>query len=336
MTSRERDPTAKSLRAALRAGGLSNDVIDAAWPDWWSEEAEASPSARAELRFTMARLLGLEPRSLMGERVEFVWNENARFKNLTAGNDAARSALVSSCVAIGRILLRATKPQIDISGIAAKRLRAEMLAGGAPVDLTQLIAFCWIGGIPVIHLRVFPLATKAMQAIVVRVADRHAILLGKDSMCPAPIAVTLAHELGHVQLGHVAESSVLVDTEMPTKSDEPDNEEEQADRFALELLTGSSNPDIRLNVVNFSAAQLAQAVVRAGAERGVDPGTLALCVAYRTNAWPQAMKALGKIYGREQPMWQEINGLAARELDWAAMHDADERYLRTLMGAQDG
>src|SRR4051794_15887231 len=62
--------SAGDLRLRLRRLGLSDDAISAAWPQWWSADAEASPSARAELRFGIARRLGLDPRSLLGEQDE--------------------------------------------------------------------------------------------------------------------------------------------------------------------------------------------------------------------------------------------------------------------------
>ena len=47
----------KSLIDSLRNAGFSAAAISAAWPSWWTEEAEESPSGRAELRFALARRL---------------------------------------------------------------------------------------------------------------------------------------------------------------------------------------------------------------------------------------------------------------------------------------
>ena len=64
-------------------------------------------------------------------------------------------------------------------------------------------------------LRIFPLKNKAMHAMVVRVRGRYAILLGRDATYPAPVAFTLAHELGHVLLGHLGDAPALVDLRDP-------------------------------------------------------------------------------------------------------------------------
>lgn len=76
------DKEASALRRRLRQAGLSDPAINAAWPAWWSDAATVSRSARVELRFALARNLGLSPKSLLGDRVEFVWKDEARFKHL--------------------------------------------------------------------------------------------------------------------------------------------------------------------------------------------------------------------------------------------------------------
>ena len=45
--------------SGLQQLGLSDAAINAAWPEWWSEAAEPSPSASLDLRFSLARKLGL-------------------------------------------------------------------------------------------------------------------------------------------------------------------------------------------------------------------------------------------------------------------------------------
>lgn len=93
------DRDSKALVKELKDAGLSDHAINAAWPTWWDDAAASSPSARAELRFALSRKLGLSPQSLLGERVEFVWQDEARFKNLTAGDAFQRggSRIVRRC-----------------------------------------------------------------------------------------------------------------------------------------------------------------------------------------------------------------------------------------------
>lgn len=321
----------RSLIEQLRRAGFSRAAIDAAWPAWWTDDASKSVSGRTELRFALARRLGLDAEPLLGERVEFIWNDEARFKHLSKEGKQERAVLASYGTAIGRLLLRATPnkqvPQVN----GAAELRAAILVGSQYVDLQSLIAVCWALGIPVIHLRVFPLEAKSMHAMVVSLNGRYAILLGRDAVYPAPVAFTLAHEIGHVLLRHLDGASALVDLEDPATATDGDADERAADEFALALLTGSAAPNIETDVDRFNAPTLAGAVLQAGPEYRVEPGTLALCLAYRKEVWATANAALRFIYAESKPVWREVNAIADLEIRWEDLSDESAHYLRNVM-----
>jgi hypothetical protein len=326
----------KALRKKLKEAGLSDPLIDAAWPTWWSDEAFGSQSARAELRFTIARKLGLNPKSLFHDQVEFVWKDEARYKHLSNETDAEKAALTSYGISVGRMLMRATKVEPTPGPFGALDLRESILQHAPFVDLQSLLATCWAIGLPVVHLRVFPLEAKRMAAMAVRAGGGHAILLGRDAQYPAPVAFTLAHEIGHIMLGHIASSSAIIDIGDPFGPLQGDGEEAEADRFALEMLLGTSKPDIQTNVERFNARQLAQAVLTYGPQHGVEPGTLALCLAHATDLWPVANAAMQHIYTQQKPVWHEVNGVAGGELDFSALADDQADYLRNIMGIANG
>lgn len=328
---RERD----RLTAELRGAGLSRAVIDAAWPSWWSDEAASSPSGRAELRFALARRLGLSPRGFAGERVEFVWNDEARFKNLTAETEQERGAIASFGVAVGRLLVRGAPEDRLPQTLDALAFRQAILISRAYVDLHGLVAACWAFGIPVVHLRVFPLERKSMHAMVVRADDRHAILLARQAAFPALTAFTLAHELGHVLLGHVDDAAAVVDLDDPSGRTDGDGQEEEANAFALTLLTGTPRPAIDTGTDRFTAAMLASAVARAGPAHRVDPGTLALCVAHQRGAWSTAMSALRVLPPGPRDVADDVNAVADGQLDWAAVGEDGAEFARRLL-ALDG
>ena len=326
-----------TLMDELRRAGFSRAAIRAALPSWWSEDAAKSPSGRSELRFALARRLGLSPKPLLGERVEFIWNDEARFKHLSTEDASQRAALTSFGMSIGRLLLRASpKDDAATTVVDAEALREAILAGRQFVDLNALLSTCWALGIPVIHLRVFALETKSMHAMVVRIDGRFAILLGRDASYPAPIAFALAHEIGHIMLGHLTGVPALVDLEDPATARDADAEEKQANRFALTLLTGSPEPEITTSLDHFNAPTLADAVLKAAPRYGVEPGTLALCLAYRRNMWSVAVSSLRFIYGERKPTWREVNGIADMNLAWDELGDEAGHYLRAIMTGEDG
>lgn len=326
---------ADSLRAELRAAGLSRAAINAAWPEWWSDQAESSASAKTELRLAVARNLGLAPKSLIGERVDFVWRDRARFKHLRAGDDLPAAALNSFGVSVGRSLIEATAYNGDLVGIAAADLRAMLIEMGPP-DLPALLTVCWAVGIPVAHLRVWPLARKAMHAMVVGQHGRHAILFNREASYPAIVAFTLAHEIGHIALGHVPADDILVDAEDPAGAADHDDEETAADRFALEVLLGDPEPDIQINFDAFNHVELADAVMRAGPEYGIDPGMLALAVAFRRNSWPVAMAAMRLIQPQPVVVSDLVNRVAAGQLDLDRLGSDSAVFIERLLGIANG
>jgi hypothetical protein len=328
---------ASRFRQRLRGFGFTDPAIEAAWPSWWSDEADTSLSAQTELRFSVARKLGLEPRSLLddAEQPRFIWRDEARFKRLTGESELERAGITSFGMTIGRLLLAATKPSAASPPGNAAGLRQLILRHQEYVRLADLLSISWAISIPVIHLRVFPWQRKRMAAMTLRQRDRHAILLAKDSMYPAHIAFYLGHELGHAILGHLQPGHLVVDLEEDQLTPaEDDPEEAAADRFALELLTGEPTPRVLPSTDSrISARGLAEAALVASRELRIEAGTLSLCFGYSTGNWPVANAAMRHIYSEPKPVWSEINKVAVRQLAAEAIPSDSLPFLSAVMGA---
>jgi hypothetical protein len=324
----------KALRVELSRAGIANAAVDAAWPQWWSSEAESSLSATAELTFTVARRLGLSPQDLLDGEARFVWRDETKFKRLTAAASAEEQALSSFGCAVARTAVAGTAAGESAATYSAGDIRDAILQGTAPfVHAEALLAFAWGVGIPVLQLRIFPLAQKRMHAMTAAVGGRAAVLLARDSSYLAPMTFTLAHEIGHVMLGHLAGATAVVDLEDPLVSPEPDDDEEAAaDRFALELLTGQPEPVVLTNVARFSATQLANAVAEHGPRLGIEPGVLAMCAGHSTKKWEKVYGSLKIITPGQQDVSGWLNSIADRQLDWSAMPDDSQDYLRVVLG----
>lgn len=327
---------ATKLRRELSAAGLSPGVVKAAWPEWWSDAGETSVSARTELRLAVARNLGLSPRALVGERVDFVWRDKARFKHLASGIDLGVAALNSFGTSVAGALTAASDPGEGLRGISAEMLRNAVLSDRNAVDLPSLVTACWALGVPVAHLTVWPLRMKAMHAMVAARGDRHAILLARDTSYLAAAAFTLAHEMGHIALGHVKPDELLVDAENPGETEGDDDEEVAADRYALEVLTGEPEPEITLNLQRFNAPMLADAATKAGLDRGIDPGTIALAVGHRRNAWPVAMAALRLLQPDAAPVGPLLNRVASSQIHLDRLGSDNASFVRRVLGLGDG
>lgn len=328
--------TSKELRASLKAHGFSQSAIRAAWPEWWTDAADASQSARTELQFSLARKLGLDPRSLVRDEDEptFVWSDRTKYKRLKAETDFEQGAIASFGTNVARALLSATRD--DRREIpAAPVLREAILRRSQFVGLPDILGVCAAFGIPVGYLRVFPLSAKRMSAMSVQAEGKHAILLGQEATYPAPVAFYIAHELGHIALGHLADQSALVDVGDPLRQTEADDEEEKAaDRWALELLTGSPEPHIGTRAKSFIARQLAEVALASAPELRIEPGTIALCFGYDTGRWNKAYAALRHIY-RKSPVWSDVNRLLERQVQWEQLTDEMAQFLRLIFEIPD-
>jgi Zn-dependent peptidase ImmA (M78 family) len=327
---------ADRLKKRLGQLGLSDSVIEAAWPEWWSEDADSSPSASLELRFSLARKLGLDPRSLVDDEgvARFAWRDEARFKNLAGESELERAAIASFGRAIGSMLLEATRKGPEILIPDAEGIRNSILRSQPFVTLLDLLALSWAAGVPVVHLRIFPLRRKRMAAMTVRVGDRSAILLGKDSKYPAQVAFYLAHEIGHIALGHLSQGSTIVDLEGEESSlAVSDSEEKEADEFAMYLLTGKTNPSVISGSQKYNAPGLAEAALRSAEAIHIEAGTLALCFGYSSGNWAVVNSAMRFIYGTPQPIWSEVNTIAMQQLGINDVPSDSRPYLAAVLGA---
>ena len=325
------DNSAEELVRRLRGAGFSSAAINAAWPSWWSDQLASEPSGRAELRFALARRLGISPKSLSGERVEFIWTRQAKFKSGPTPSDDIGPILTSFAISIGRSVTAAAPPMANLDSLTALDLRRLIMKDRPFVDLQGILSFCWAVGIPVVHLQVLPLVSQSMHAMAITVGTRPAVFLARNSNYPAPTAFTLAHELGHIVLGHVAPSSALVDLADPASAESSDDQELAANRFALALLTADEHPEIDTNVETFNAPSLAHAAINASKQYGIEPGTLALLYAHASGTWARSMSALKFIY-KPHPVWREVNAIAKRQMDWDTMTPDEVDYTLKVMG----
>jgi hypothetical protein len=324
------------FRGRLRALGLSDSAVDAAWPDWWSDDADSSASARLEARFSVARKLGIDARSVVDEDGEprFIWRDEGRFKHLTVESELEQAAISSFGRSLAALLIKGThSAEYSLPHTTASALRESILKSQTYVRLQDVIAIAWAAGIPVAHLRVFPADRKRMAAMAVGAGNSHAILLARDSMYPPHVAFYLCHELGHVALGHVHKDRAIVDMDSQQISVETEDEEEAAaDRFALELLTGDSELRVLPSGRDYNAPGLARAVLKASHALQTEPGTLALCFGYSTQNWAVTNSSMRFIYSNASPVWESVNSVAVSQLNTDDLPSDARTFLQAVLG----
>ncbi|WP_201011456.1 ImmA/IrrE family metallo-endopeptidase [Rhodococcus sp. NKCM2511] len=263
-----------------------------------------------------------------------MWRDEARFKNLGTVTEAEQQVLTGFGMAVGRTAISATPGNFWPIPASALELREAILSSSQSVGISELISTCWAIGIPVLSTKIFPLAKKSMHAMSVRLDNRYCIIIGLYSKYPAKISFTVAHELGHIALGHLEESGALFDIVDPTDVDNPDHEEREADRYALQLLTGSERPDFIPQLPEYNGTMLARSLMDHPVP-GVDSGVVALCTAFKNQKWKESYSAL-KMLPRQHSEFdvgdQIINPLAQAQFDLGAIDDDRAEFLATVLG----
>jgi transcriptional regulator with XRE-family HTH domain len=116
---------------------------------------------------------------------------------------------------------------------APEEIRQAVLAESDCLDLGSLVRWTWEQGIPVI-----PMNGRGFEAAAWYAKDRPVIVLNVSHDYLAYWLFALAHELGHIVLGHVGEQG-LVDVDEPGLAKE-DHQEKEANQFALDVLVPNS------------------------------------------------------------------------------------------------
>lgn len=274
-------PTTSNLMPALYArlskAGLPRAYVRNALPDWWDDEISRKPAGHQQGLLILAQHLGLDLAALLDPAAPIVWKALGPCKYKRPVDVGEDQLVLCRALAtrIAQLAAAATPGPFQSLPLAAFEVRQAILSRGVRwVGLSELLDYCWSMGVPVLHLDSFPKGACRPDGFAANVAGRPVIVLCKRSKQPAWLLFILAHELGHVALGHVPENGSIVDVKIEANS--PDEEEDAANTFAAELLTGT--PPRRFHAPGRwpTAETLAREARRIGTEDQIDPGHVIL------------------------------------------------------------
>ena len=176
------------------------------------------------------------------------------------------------------------------------------------------------------HLDHFPKNAKRPDGFAARVNGRPVIVLCRHAKYSAWLLFILAHELGHLALGHVPEEGTLIDQGLD--EDSLDEEEQQANAFAIELLTGRAN---RRGIAAGrwpNAEELAKSAQGIGRKSMIDPGHVVLNYAHSMGQsfFPVGLAAL-KILDPHDDAVAKVRSKMARNLDWSRLPEDSSEFL---------
>ncbi len=298
-------------------------------PYWWDNSLDSSPGASQQAMLSMAKYLNLDIKSVLDTQAEL------KFKDVSscyrkAGNKAINDLTVATGLvyAASRTVSKMVTNRFT-NFSAASVIREQILESGEPyVNLLSLAEYCWNHGVPVIFLPDLP-ASKKMDAVVQEVNGRPVITITKKQKHESALLFLLAHEMGHVFCGHLDSGQAIID-ESVGESGEIDEQESEANDFALSLLTGRSDARFHSNGIRLTGEKLAQAAKLKGEEQKIDPGHIALNWAYTTKNWAVANKALNILY--PAPKWQaRLKEMFLNNVDELEVNEDELDYLFNLM-----
>lgn len=282
----------KPLLTRLAAKGYKeNFVRKKVLPDWWEDGIAENPAGYQQAAMLLSRNLCLDLRTLLDENAAIHQRTLETPKYKLRGQDTEDTVRVATCIAYRAAQLAChalPTPYAELPPTAMAIRNAILATGASCIGFETLLDYCWRNGIPVLHVSEFPKDAHKPHALAAIVDGRPAIVLCMDTPYSARLLFHLAHELGHIALGHMAGYAILVEEEI--RGDDDTDEERDANQFALELLTGFKQRSYNFGSVN--ASQLATVAEAVGYDADVDAGFIALSHGYATGNWGAAGGAL--------------------------------------------
>ena len=302
-------------------------------PYWWENELSDSPGAIQQVLISFARFASLDIKSVLNTHEPLRFKESNCFykhaNNKEQSDLAAATALVQSLAnTVARITINKCSFFQD-----AQSIRNDFLNEGKPwVDFKSLVSYCWGHGVPVLYLPELPVSKK-MDAVVVDVNGRPVISLTKKHKHESELLFLLAHEMGHIFHRHLEQGQTLIDKGV-NKPNEHDEQEKQANAFAIELLTGIEGTHYHSNGKPLTGDGLSKAAKEKSLKSKVDPGHIALNWGHTTKYWGSAKKALNILY--PSPDWEDyIKNMLCENVDVDEANEDQLDYLYKLMNIEE-
>lgn len=324
--------TMSSLYDKLSQLGLNRDYVrNNGLPSWWNDELNDKPVAVLEGAGYIADNLNLDLESLLvEENIRFNPPPPTKFKQHNSKNKdhphvaQALASRIAELIAYGAEVNFASLPT-DV-----KEIRTEILTNHTTVNLISLLEYCWSKGIVIGCFHNFPKTAKKFAGLIQWQFSCPVIILSSKHKYSARLAFDLAHELGHLALGHLKEG-ILIDEEI--EFDCNDNDEFQANQFATQLLLGDC--DNCLGNKKFKDAEkFTNYVVNniIPQQPGVEAEAVILNYGWHNKTYfPLSMSALNKLDCAVNGQ-QIINEYLADRLDWDKFNDESYEYLEKVLG----
>jgi Zn-dependent peptidase ImmA (M78 family) len=319
-----------ALYQKLTAIGFPKKFVrEKALPSWWNDELNDKPLAVLEGAGHIAKRLHLDLTSLLDDlvpqfkplpRTKFKYHDqNHRDVPTTAQQLASRVAEIVAC-----------STNIKFKSIPSdpRQIRSEIVSKHPQVTLYSLLDYCWQQGIAVIYFNDYPSKIRKITGIIQWLDERPVIVLSSGKTEPACLAFHLAHELGHLALGHIQEG-ILVDDKIEKDSD--DQEENDSNQFAVSLLIGDFDNHLKKTFKN--ANQLKTEILKVvQIDKTIDPSALTWNYGWNKDCFGLATKCVSFLTDPKSDGKQTINDFLEKHINWDSLSDDNTDYLEQILG----
>jgi hypothetical protein len=260
-------------------------------PDWWDDEILESGSGRQEFQLYLLGHLGIPIECWIGNRkLRFGSDSAALFKKSVKQDIDKFTIAIQMAKSIARKSIHSiSKKQTIPKSAQAVREKIRM----NPLKLSTVLDYFHSLEIPIIPIYGLPKNVSLPAGMVFKIEGKYAIAIGSRKKSPTQQAFHLLHELGHIALGHVKEDSATY-VDIKIEKDQDDELETEANRFAVEILTGIPNFETHL-YKSWDPEAFADLCKKEAKKIDVDPAFIALNVAWanpKDKLWPFINRSL--------------------------------------------
>lgn len=308
-------------------------------PDWWDDELVKSESAVQQVLISLARFANLDIQTVLDNTTPLQFKDCVcNYKHATNKEQYELKPATALIASVSKIAHQVNiKKYKSISDALA--IRTKLLDDNPCVNFEALINFCWNQGIPVLYLPELP-TSKKMDAVVVDVDGQPVISITKKCRYESEFLFLLAHEMGHIFHQHLKFGQLLVDEKIDDNLADLDEQEKQANLFAVRLLT-ERDSGFHSNGKWLKSEKLAEDAKSLGEQLKIDTGHIILNWAHtetrkakNSNLWGIAYRALNITYPHSE--WQKtIHELFLTNIDESEAQGDQLDYLYKLMNIEE-
>ncbi len=325
--------TMSALYKKLTTLGFNKKYIrEYGLPNWWDDELNDKPFAVLEGAGYIADNFNIDLKSLLvpEEEVKFNPLPHTKFKQHNSKNKEHPHVAQTLASRVAEVISYGTNIEYNNLPNNAQTIREEILSNHKTVNLESLLDYCWSKGIAVGYVNNFPKKIKKFVGMIQWQEDYPIIILSANNTHRAKFTFDLAHELGHLALGHLREG-ILIDESLEFNSN--NDEEKQANQFAVHLLLDKYDNYLGNNKFK-NAENLTQYVIKFVIPKlpNIEPDAIILNYGWHNkNCFGLAMAAL-KILKVSTDGQTLINNYLADQLDWDRFSDENYEYLERALG----